>query len=272
MQKFIKKVCLCGDPAVGKTSLVRRYVTGMFSENYISTLGTVITKKDITIPEENCNVTMMIWDISGQAEFKRIHASAFKHAEGAFAVCDILRPQSAMNLYDWIANLRKYTNPDIPIIIMVNKIDLAGNNRSYMSKIEMILENLDYPILTTSAKTGQYIETGFERLAKAIVPIKVSEKVSDVKLTTMPESFENPLDFLDYITMRFSQSLGDDEMGMHMMRTQVEAEGIDFRRLTKEDARRLIDRLVKMASNIKGEAVAKPLRNDFMRAFNRCNW
>ena len=65
------KVCLLGDIAVGKTSLIRRFVLDQFDDKYISTVGTKVTKKkmDFEFPEANCSVevTLLIWDIMGQA-------------------------------------------------------------------------------------------------------------------------------------------------------------------------------------------------------------
>ena len=105
MPEIVRKVCMCGDPNVGKTSLIRRFVHGKYDDEYISTLGTVVTKKSIETNPKG-NLTMMIWDISGQNEFKRIHNSAFKNAKGGIAVCDITKPETAENLSDWIRTLR----------------------------------------------------------------------------------------------------------------------------------------------------------------------
>ena len=91
MQQKISKICIVGDPAVGKTSLIRRFVFDKYDDKYISTLGTKISKKDVLYNDKKIEMTMMIWDVIGQQSFKSIHKSAFKGAKGAFIVCDLTR-------------------------------------------------------------------------------------------------------------------------------------------------------------------------------------
>ena len=66
MDKRTMKVCLLGDGSVGKTSLIRKYVLDKFNDDYIMTIGTKITKKEIPVKEKNTNAVLMIWDILGQ--------------------------------------------------------------------------------------------------------------------------------------------------------------------------------------------------------------
>jgi small GTP-binding protein len=272
MKEYIKKICLCGDPGVGKTSLIRRFVTGKYDEKYISTLGTVVSKKTVDFPQRKFTLNMQIWDISGQAEFKRIHASAFKHANGALAVCSILEPDSAMNLYEWISNLHMHARERIPVVILVNKVDLVKREKRYLDKIKLILQKLDYPIMTTSAKTGYHVEDGFRKLGKTVALNFDNFPKQPLDLVAIPEIFENPLTFMDYITTHFSSSFGDEEMGMHMMRKQIATEGIDFKSVSSAEALRIIDRLVDIMESLKGVDKAKVLRTEFMEAYKRCKW
>ena len=272
MKEFIKKICMCGDPGVGKTSLIRQFVSGKYDEKYISTLGTVVTKKVMFFPKRRFKLNMQIWDISGQAEFKRIHASAFRRADGAIAVCDMLDPRSAGNLREWISNLHLHARSKIPVVILVNKSDLAGNDRNHLKKIEPVISKLGYPVITTSAKTGYHVEDGFRQLGREVVLNFDTLPKPSPDLTVMPEIFESPFIFMDYVTMRFSTSFGDEEIGMHMMRKQLEADGIDFRDLSGDDALRMIDRLADIMGNFKGEEEARNLRMQFIEAYKRCCW
>lgn len=272
MKNVIKKICMCGDAAVGKTSLIRRFIINKYDDNYISTLGTVVKKKIVNLPHKNHSINMQIWDISGQAEFKRIHASAFRHADGALAVWDVTRPETARNIHLWINNLFKYSRGQVPVVILANKDDLVNKNLKFASKIRSMLEHLNYPILTTSAKSGFNVELAFQTLGEQVIENPIRGPKTVVDLVAMPEIFENPHALMDYFTVRFANIFGDEEIGMHMIRTQIEAEGINFRNLTSDDALKMIDRLVDLVSNMRGEDEAKALRKDYKRAYNRCNW
>src|SRR5207249_1578112 len=94
---FIKrKILLLGDASVGKTSLIRRFVVDKFSDDYITTIGTKVTKKDLRFDQGNRTVdlSMMIWDVLGQKGYKGIQESAFRGARGVILVFDLTRPET----------------------------------------------------------------------------------------------------------------------------------------------------------------------------------
>ena len=89
-----RKILLLGDGAVGKTSFIRRFVVDKFSDDYITTIGTKVTKKDLRIesPSKAVELTFMIWDVLGQKGYKNIQESAFQGSKGALLVYDVTRP------------------------------------------------------------------------------------------------------------------------------------------------------------------------------------
>ena len=93
------KICLVGDSAVGKTSLIRRYVMDIFDDKYLSTLGTKVSKKQVIIKNEDREVafTFSIWDVLGQKDFKKIQNLAFRGSKGAMLVCDLTRKDTLEN-------------------------------------------------------------------------------------------------------------------------------------------------------------------------------
>ncbi len=271
MEEFVRKICICGDPSVGKTSLIRRFVIGAFDEKYISTLGTVVSKKSVYISDKDSEMKLLIWDISGQEEFKRIHASAFRDAKGAIIVCDITRPETAEHVQNWISNLYEFAGGDVPLVILTNKYDLAQSNPDALASVKKILEVQNCSIFPTSAKTGDNVEQAFQTIAESIASDEQIVVKPNFELGAVPENFENPSALLDYITIRFCEAMDDQEMAMYIVRKQLTDAGIDFQQFDEEGAKRLIERLVSLLTGYKGEENARGLQMDLMKAYWRFN-
>jgi small GTP-binding protein len=271
MEEFVRKICICGDPSVGKTSLIRRFVVGQFDEKYISTLGTVVSKKNILISDKDSEVKLLIWDISGQEEFKRIHASAFRDATGAIIVCDVTRPETAENTYTWISNLFEFAGKEVPVIILTNKFDLAQTQLNIVDNVKTILGNHQYPVYPTSAKTGHNVEMVFQTLAESILNNGQMVLKPDFQQLKPTENIDDTSSLLDYIMMRFCEAMDDQEFAMHIVRKQMADEGIDFQDLELEDAKKLIERLADLYEGFKGEDGARRLKMDLMKAYWRFN-
>jgi hypothetical protein len=212
---------------------------------------------------------MIIWDISGQAEFKRIHESAFTDAKGALAVCDVSRSETAHHLKEWMSQLRNFAG-DIPLIILANKDDLKEVYQDDYDMVKATLTAFEYPVYFTSAKTGDNVEEVFTLLADDISdPSRInSEEIPHKSGSSTTSEPQSPPEFLDYMAVLFSKVLADQEMGMHIVRKQVKDEGFDFRYITKENATALVDRLVKIIHDHRGERVANHFRNELLKALD----
>ncbi|MDI6888037.1 MAG: tetratricopeptide repeat protein [Candidatus Thermoplasmatota archaeon] len=163
--KATKKICVLGDSMVGKTSLIRRYVYGMFVDKYLPTIGAKVTKK--VISAFGVELTLNIWDITGLEDFKTIHPTYYLGANGALVVCDALRPETLERLSNWVHSLFKVTGR-IPILILANKIDLA--RRFYQEDfIKRLASEFSTKYLLTSAKTGENVERAFLTIAEELV-------------------------------------------------------------------------------------------------------
>ena len=165
---FIKKVCLLGDPAVGKTSLIARYVHDRFDEKYLATIGTKPSVRTVAIDGERIDIT--IWDIAGQENFQNVHNSYFRGAQGAILVCDVTRPETAQGLPHW-AQRFSVAAPTAPIILVSNKWDQVGDGGT--PKAEAVLlefsnqKGLQH--FRASAKDGSNVEAIFQAIARSMV-------------------------------------------------------------------------------------------------------
>jgi len=113
------KIVLLGEGAVGKTSLVRKFVEGSYSDDYITTIGVNVKKKVLA----DMGLQLLIWDIYGQKASAARHAANYHGAKGALMVYDSTRKSTFDNMPGWIADLYKVTG-DIPVVILGNKFDI----------------------------------------------------------------------------------------------------------------------------------------------------
>ena len=167
-RKIMKKVCLLGDAAVGKTSLIRRYVYDMFDDKYIVTFGAKVTTKRLSLnfSREDVDITLIIWDILGQRVHDSLHAGHYRGAKGAFIVCDLTRKETLHNMEIWMEKFIDVVGK-VPIILLGNKADLPhGTTQDELKRIAN-KSNIQY--FPTSAKTGQNVEDAFRTLATIMV-------------------------------------------------------------------------------------------------------
>lgn len=169
------KVCLVGEAAVGKTSLIRRFVQDIFDDKYITTLGAKVSKKEIQVevPERDLiiQMDMVVWDIMGEKGVRDLLKEAFfTGAKGILAVCDLTRYSSLKELDDWVQSVFNVVG-DVAVVYAVNKADLKDEVMILYGdqEIDMATQAFDAPWFYTSAKTGENVQMAFRQLAEEIV-------------------------------------------------------------------------------------------------------
>lgn len=167
------KVCLVGEAAVGKTSLVRRFVYDQFSDAYQTTLRAKVVSRDIEVPTEDgpVAVKLMIWDIIGESSLLRVISEAyFDGVQGIVAVCDLTRYSTFEALAPWLDTVQRIAG-DVPKALAVNKIDLKGEVLVLYDehRVRQYAEEIGGRSCMTSAKTGENVEGMFAGIAADIV-------------------------------------------------------------------------------------------------------
>ncbi|MFX1505277.1 MAG: Rab family GTPase [Promethearchaeota archaeon] len=121
--KYHNKIIICGAGAVGKTSIVRRYVEDKFEFNYLLTIGLEPSNRIIEV--DGILVNLIIFDVAGQKRFQTLRDVFFRKANGALLVFDLTRPETLDELYEWKQQIDKRLGKDrIPTILVGNKSDL----------------------------------------------------------------------------------------------------------------------------------------------------
>lgn len=170
------KVAIIGDPMVGKTSVVKKFVLDEFEDDYLLTLGAKVMTKEVEIPVpatgETHNVMFMIWDMMGQKHFKIIESVVFENVKGAIVVCDYTRQRSMENLEYWIEAMFSITGK-IPVVIVANKSDLKDDAQFSAEEVQKVAWKYNAVAIDTSAKTGQNLDEVFRKLGEIMLTVGV---------------------------------------------------------------------------------------------------
>ncbi|MBY9006089.1 MAG: GTP-binding protein [Candidatus Lokiarchaeota archaeon] len=163
---YIFKVILTGPGAVGKTSLVNRYITNTFVKNYKITIGVDFMSKTLKI-NQNKIAKMTIWDIGGQERFKFLRQSFYEGSHGALLVFDLTRAVTFHEMKSWLLELQQSAGIKTPFVLIGNKADLIKDIGECVdsNEVRMFAEQYNSIYIETSAKSGDNVENAFLQLA-----------------------------------------------------------------------------------------------------------
>jgi len=175
MSSFKLKVLLCGAAAVGKTSLVQRFIKNRFAANYKLTVGVDILTKDVEFKPGEI-ATLSIWDIGGQQRFEFIRSTFYKGAAGALLVFDLSRAQTYTEIRKWLTEVRQFAGENLPFVLIGNKADLIEDVGEVIDRNEAraLAESEGSIYIESSAKTGLNVDESFTELTRRIIEIRTS--------------------------------------------------------------------------------------------------
>jgi len=161
-----KKICMIGAFAVGKTSLVQRFVNSIFSEKYQTTIGVKIDQKLVNI--NNTEVNLMLWDIHGEDNFQKVKPSYIMGASGYFIVVDVTRGQT-LEVGLSLQSMAEQMSKGAPFILLINKTDIDKEEWEISDNSIVELKNKGINVIQTSAKEGVGVEEAFIRLTELMI-------------------------------------------------------------------------------------------------------
>ena len=175
------KVVVVGDSGVGKTNLIKRFITNTFSENSKATVGVEFISKSYKINNQVFKIEM--WDTAGQERYKSITAAYYKGAKGALIVYDTTQKTSFENIDKWMVEIKDKASKDMKLMIIGNKTDLKDSRQVETNEALQKAKDLEAPLMETSAKDGSNVREAFYDLLKEMYR-EIRKKIEVVESQT----------------------------------------------------------------------------------------
>ncbi len=163
------KIMLIGPAAVGKTSLLHRFVKNSFAEKYMLSIGVEFLSKEIKIDKKQ--VSLQIWDVAGGENFSFLRKTYYKRASGALLLFDLTREETFKEMDAWLSEFYEIIGEGVPFILIGNKADLLeAVPRAIDEKLSReFAESRGNIYIETSAKTGENVEGAFLKLTQIMM-------------------------------------------------------------------------------------------------------
>ena len=191
LEVFEFKIILVGDPGVGKTSIMTKFVSNEFQNTYLSTIGVEFKSKEIHINNNTC-ARLKIWDTCGQEKFRAITRQYFKNSEGVFVVFDLTNKETTKKLDIWMKDIKDNIDNDYFIFLIGNKSDIKDRDLTIAEEAKQFAINKKINYYEVSAKTGSGIYNIFEKMASKLINKKKIEK-SKEEINTDKIDIENKI-------------------------------------------------------------------------------
>jgi len=157
-----KKICMVGQFAVGKTSLVRRFVDQIYDDRYLATVGVKIDRKDISVGSSP--LILMLWDLAGEDDLEQLKVSHLRGASGYIVVADGCRAASLAKAFELQKRIAEQVG-ELPFVLALNKADL----REQWEIQAVPASGPGWTVFETSAKTGAGVQEMFAALAEKLL-------------------------------------------------------------------------------------------------------
>ncbi|MHA1269118.1 MAG: Rab family GTPase [Candidatus Helarchaeota archaeon] len=166
-ERIAFKIVVIGEPAVGKTSIIRRFSDNSFSENYKATVGADFDIKILKLYDNEIFLT--IWDIGSQERFVELRNYYFSGADAAILVFSVDDMCTLKALEDWDSDFLKVSDIDTPRIVVGNKVDLVDKEELNIDKALEFATERGLKLILTSAKTNFNIEKAFKAISELCI-------------------------------------------------------------------------------------------------------
>jgi small GTP-binding protein len=162
------KIVICGDPSVGKSSLILRFTDNAFRRHYIPTLGVHVSDKIFKIKDSY--IQLVLWDIAGQQKFQTMRQQFYLGSDGLFLIFDLNKPNSLESVSNWYYDIQNQLKdrPALAGFVIGNKKDLAPGTDNISKKGSDLAGYLNLGYIETSALTGENVGPAFYTIAETL--------------------------------------------------------------------------------------------------------
>jgi len=251
-KRYIKKVAMVGDSAVGKTSLIRRFVIDVFDDKYIATIGAKVSKRDVeyTLPDKTIYLTLMMWDILGQHDYKKMRVQGLTGAHGVILVTDLTRPETIKMVEQfWLPEITEVLGSTV-LILVGNKCDIAGKDSPGAEALRQVGAKVESPVILSSAKTGENVEAVFKKIGEIML---AGDFVGEKKELTA----ESLAQAVDDVVSDFCEQYGDTTKAMDIIEREFQKAKVDVNYPTKESLLMAIEYLSDVERDVHGRDVSE---------------
>ena len=184
-QTFNIKIIVLGDISVGKTSIIKRYITNAYSEDARASISCEFAKKTLEI-DANTSANLNIWDTAGEEKFMSVTKQFYNDSHGAMIVYDLTKKNTFLKINKWIKDIKEKAPKDVVIMIVGNKSDLVNEKVELGDELKSLQESYEYQ--DVSAKCGNNVSLAFEKITLKIVTIlkEKKEKGDEVQRDSIP--------------------------------------------------------------------------------------
>ena len=168
LEVFEYKLILIGEPGVGKTSIMSKFVSNEFQSIYSSTIGVEFKLKDIYVNNNQC-AKLKIWDTCGQEKFRSITRQYFKNSDGVLLVFDLTNRETLKKLNLWLKDVKDNIGNDFFTFLIGNKTDVKDRDITISEEAKQFANEKKINYYEVSAKTGSGVFNIFEKMANRLI-------------------------------------------------------------------------------------------------------
>ena len=176
------KLIVIGDSGVGKTNIIKRYISNTFTIDTKSTVGVEFFTKTFKINDDI--LKLEIWDTAGQERYKAITSAYYRGSRGALIVYDITRIETYNNVDKWLTELKEKVEGSLKLLLIGNKSDLQEERKISIETAKHKARQFNVPLMETSAYDSTNIKKVFETILKEMYKDFKKEKVNFKKEKT----------------------------------------------------------------------------------------
>lgn len=168
------KLVIIGDPMVGKTSLITRFITKTFDHEYLQTIGTQLNCSEIVVGD--VLIRLIIWDLAGQPRFESVRKLYFLGSDAVIVTFDLTRRETFDNIEGWLQAFRQAVPDEVPSVLVGNKVDLASKRmisraEAYQRHINLEFDNY----FESSARSGENVAELFDQTTRLLIYNRIAE-------------------------------------------------------------------------------------------------